>query len=460
MPKTVNSAARGNETVNPDAQAHEIKKLHTMAYYDALTKLPNRTLLFDRLSKALARAEKAESLVGILFMDLDDFKTVNDTFGHDFGDRLLQEVARRAQRVLRKSDMIARFSGDEFVVILEDIETVELATVTAKRLIAALCEPISIKHHHIYSTASIGISCYPDDGGIAKNLLQKADIAMYTAKKSGKNQCQRYSKPLNMQHKRSLGLIQDLSRALENSEFFLVYQPQYDLQSQRYTGAEVLIRWRHPSLGMISPVEFIPLAEMSGLINPITERIFIDVAARFKVLKSHGFENFTLSVNISPRMLFEPDFIPTLSFFLENYDIPSGKLHLEITENTFMNNLSELVKKLEQIRDMGFHLEIDDYGTGFTSLNYLINLPVSSLKIDRSFVMDIHQNEKNRAIAGAMITIGHHLGMGIIAEGAETEAETGQLRELKCDIIQGFYFSKPLPFERLITFLEESENIS
>ena len=426
------------------------EQLLSLAYYDTLTKLPNRTLFFDRLQQSILRAERSNTLLAILFLDLDDFKAVNDSFGHDFGDLLLCEVAKRAQNTVRSGDTIARFGGDEFVVILEDIQSVATAAKMAKRLITTLSDPISINHHQMYISVSIGISTYPSDGGIAKNLLKKADIAMYKAKESGKNQFKYYEKYTNENQARSLKLMSDLSHALEYNELFLVYQPQYSLESKQFTGAEVLIRWQHPDLGLISPAEFIPLAEMNGMINPITERIFMEVSNKFKQLEQHGHSAFTLSVNISPRMLFESEFIPTLSFLLDNYYLPSEKLRLEITENTFIKNMSELVDKLQQLKDFGLHLEIDDYGTGFTSLNYLINLPIDTLKIDRCFITDIDKIPKNRAIVSAMITIAHHLEMQIIAEGAETESEKSVLEELECDTIQGYYYSKPLPFDALL----------
>jgi EAL domain-containing protein (putative c-di-GMP-specific phosphodiesterase class I) len=302
--------------------------------------------------------------------------------------------------------------------------------------------------------ASIGISCYPRDGGLTKTLIKKADIAMYKAKESGKNQYRYYDKPLEKAYRRARNLMRDLTDALEYDQFFLVYQPQFDLRQKRFSGAEVLIRWQHPKQGLISPDEFIPLAEMNGMINPITERILIEVASNFTALKSAGRDDFTLSVNISPRTLFDREFVPNLTFLLEHYPLPPGRLRLELTENTFMKNMDELARKLTELSALGIHLEIDDFGTGFTSLNYLTNLPINSLKIDRSYIIALHQNDKNRAISQAVITLGHQLGQEIIAEGAESKEEVNTLRTLGADKIQGYYYSKPLRFAALLETLQ------
>ena len=424
--------------------------LHSLAYYDSLTGLPNRILFLDRAEHALTRSARKSLRFALLYFNLDDFKAVNDVFSHDFGDRLLCEITVRLQHAIRDSDTAGKLGGDEFVVFMEQIESQNDAALLAKRILSTIAEPIMIEGQTLYVSVSAGISLYPDDGDNVKKLLREADRAMYDAKESGKNQFKFFKEKIHADEERTPMLLNDMSHALEYNEFYLLYQPQYDLEKQRYTGAEILIRWQHPTYGLIPPIQFIPLAEMNGLIIPITERILMEASENFKLLDRMGFDDFSLSVNMPPRMLFSGDFTSNISFFLENYYLPKGRFNLEITENTFMKNISDLIQKLEFLRSCGVPIEIDDYGTGFTSLNYLINLPVDTLKIDRSFITGIDKNAKSRTMLEAMIAMAHSLDLNVIAEGAKEPEEVHTLESLRCDKVQGYFFSKPITFEELL----------
>ncbi|GEM_PF-6658068 len=436
-------------------EAAQAQELYSLAFYDEVTHLPNRILFFDRLHHAIRLAEREGRLLGILYFDLDDFKAVNDAFGHDFGDQLLCEVARRIEKVLRKTDTVARLGGDEFVVLLEQIGSDRDVTLLAQRLLDVITEPVTIERQTLYISASIGVTLYPRHDTDARTLLKKADRAMYEAKESGKNQFRFFKENAGIDDSYMKGLMNDLSSALEYNEFFLLFQPQYDLQTGKYLSAEVLIRWQHPRYGLVSPSVFIPLAEMNGMINPITERILMEVSERFKTLDECGFSDFSLSVNISPRTLYAGDFVRNIFFFLDHYYLPPHRLHVEITENTFMKKIDDLIHKLKALRRRGVSIEIDDYGTGFTSLNYLINLPVDTLKIDRAFVRGIDGSGKDRSILAALIQMAHSLELEVVAEGAESEGEVETLRRLGCDRIQGFYYSRAVTFEALLELLKK-----
>ena len=437
----------------PHTDLPKENNLYTLAYFDTLTGLPNRRLFLDRLSHALSLAQRGKETVGLLYFDLDDFKSINDSFGHDFGDRLLCEIAKRTEHIISETDTLARLGGDEFALLMERLQSADDVSMLARRLIDVISEPIQIGHQTLYTSASVGLSLFPQDGKNARQLLSTADHAMYKAKEHGKNQFTFFETSPEERHLKSSALLNDMPHALEYNEFFIHYQPQFDLISRSFTGAEMLIRWMHPKYGLVSPADFIPLSEMNGLITPITERILVEASENFTSLDRQGFTDFSLSVNLSPRMLSGGDFISDISFFLDNYHLPEHRLNIEITENTFMKNISDLITKLDYLRKRGVKIEIDDYGTGFTSLNYLINLPVHTLKIDRAFVTDIDKSPKDRAILRSMIDMAHHLGLNVVAEGAETKEEAHVLELLQCDKVQGYYYSKPIPFEALTALL-------
>ncbi len=427
-----------------------LQQLQQLAYYDVLTGLPNRVLFFEHFEHALALASRENKPLALLYLDLDDFKSVNDTFGHDFGDALLREITKRIRHTVRKSDTVGRLGGDEFIILMERMASRKDADTLARRLIAAISEPVMIEGQVLYTSASVGISLYPQDGENTRKLTMNADRAMYEAKESGKDQFGFYKNKNYTEYLHSARLLNDMPRALESNEFHLLYQPQYDIARQRFSGAEILIRWRHPEFGTVSPLQFIPLAEMNGLITPITERIIIEASKNFRALDEKGLHDFTLSVNLSPRMLFRGDFNATISFFLDTYYLPEGRFTMEITENTFMKKMSDLIAKLDYLRSRGVRIEIDDYGTGYTSLNYLINLPVDTIKIDRAFVTGIDRNEKSRAILAAMVMMARNLDLDVIAEGAEMAGEVRELEALGCQKIQGFYYSEPVTFDTML----------
>jgi diguanylate cyclase (GGDEF)-like protein/PAS domain S-box-containing protein len=422
-------------------------KLEFLAHHDALTQLPNRALFLDRLQESLKRANRHHKTIGLLFIDLDRFKTINDSLGHQIGDELLRAVAQRLTACVRASDVVARLGGDEFTVLLDELSDVKDAGMIAAKVLAALANPILSGGHELAVSGSIGISCYPQDGGDAETLLKSADLAMYNAKEAGRNMYRYFAAEMNMRVQETLVMTNDLRRALQNREFVLHYQPRYHLASGRITGMETLIRWQHPELGLVPPGKFIPLAEETGLIIPIGEWVIRAACEQLKYWRSIGLAKLRLAVNLSPRQFEQEDLARRISSILREAGLDGTHLEVEITEGMAMKDPVATVSMLQELKAAGIAVSIDDFGTGYSSLNYLKRFPIDHLKIDRSFVSDLEKNPDDLAIVRTIIALAKGLGLSVIAEGVETEGQAKLLRMFGCDDGQGYLFSKPLPAE-------------
>lgn len=417
-------------------QAEE--KLKIVATHDPLTALPNRTLLHERLSHALAKAQCHGKPLAILLVDLDRFKHVNDTLGHEAGDTLLQVAARRFYDCLRETDTMARQGGDEFVVLMDELSDREPITRVSQRILDAMLEPFVIEGQEIHVTASIGISVYPDDG---RTLLRNADIALYRAKGKGGNSYQFYSAQIDNYSRVRLALESGLRRALERDELKLHYQPKVDLASGRICGMEALLRWRHPQMGLVAPDQFIPIAEESGLIRPIGAWVLKTACTQNRRWQRQGVLRFPVAVNLSPRQFADESLLDDVKSALADSGLEGSDLELEITESMVMNDPEQAVNTLRGLKALGIRVAIDDFGTGYSSLAYLKRFPIDSVKVDRSFIEDIPQDVDSMAIAQAIIAMAHSLRLKVVAEGVETEAQVTFLRNEGCDEIQGHYFS-------------------
>jgi diguanylate cyclase (GGDEF)-like protein len=418
------------------------EKLRVVSTHDPLTALPNRTLLHERLSHALARAQRHGRQLAVLFVDLDRFKNVNDTLGHDAGDKLLQVTAQRLYDCLRETDTMARQGGDEFVVLMDELTDREPITRVSQRILDAVSQPFEIDGQEIHITASIGISVYPEDG---RTLLRNADIAMYRAKEKGKNNYQFYSAQIDNYSVERLALDSGLRRALERDEFTLHYQPKVNIASGLITGMEALLRWQHPELGRIAPGEFIPIAEENGLILPIGAWVLKTACIQNRAWQRQGVRRFPIAVNLSPRQFGGETLLDDVKAALDASGLNAADLELEITESMVMNNPEQAVNLLRQLKELGVRVAIDDFGIGYSSLSYLKRFPIDSVKVDRSFVEDIPEDVNSMAIAQAVIAMAHNLRLKVVAEGVESEAQLGFLRGEGCDEIQGHYFCEARP---------------
>jgi diguanylate cyclase (GGDEF)-like protein/PAS domain S-box-containing protein len=427
------------------------ERIHHLAHYDALTGLPNRVTLLGRLRQAVATARREGSWVAVMFVDMDHFKTINDTLGHPIGDALLTEVARRLAMCVRDSDVVARLGGDEFVIVLTGAGdgALQASATVADKVLHQLADPYWVAGHELRSTPSIGIGLFPGDGEDTDSLMKNADTAMYHAKALGRNNYQFFTASLNQAAAERLQLEGSLRRALEREEFLLHYQPQVDAGSGVIIGFEALVRWRHPELGMVPPDRFIPIAEDTGLIQPLGEWVLRAACAQLSAMRQQGHDTLRMAVNLSARQLRHVDLPALVGAVLAENGLAGPDLELEITESTAMYNPQATILVFERLRAMGVRLAIDDFGTGYSSLSYLKLLPIHALKLDRSFVKDIEADANDAAICNATIALAHSLGLEVVAEGVETEAQYEFLRRLGCDLIQGYYFSKPLPADEL-----------
>lgn len=419
-------------------------RLNYMAFHDSLTSLPNRSLFYDRIFHGLARARRSNSKVALMLLDIDRFKIINDSLGHDSGDLLLKAIAMRLNEGVRDMDTVARLGGDEFVVVLEGVHDMDDVIFVANKLLTTLARPLEISGHEITTTVSIGVSVFPDDGADADELLKNADIAMYKAKEAGKNNCQFYAKGMNATAVNYLLLENDLRRAVEQHQLILHYQPQVDLKTGALMGVEALVRWQHPERGLVSPAHFIPLAEETGLIVPIGEWVLREACRQQKAWLNSGKHVGRMAVNLSPRQFRQKNFPGKVEAILRETQLKAEYLELEITESCAMEHAGETINHLNQLNEMGLFLAIDDFGTGYSSLAYLQRFPIQKLKIDSSFIHDIHDDHNDAAIAKTIIGLAHNMQLNVVAEGVETEFQADWLRQQGCDQAQGFLYAKPL----------------
>jgi diguanylate cyclase (GGDEF)-like protein/PAS domain S-box-containing protein len=420
------------------------RTIHYMAHHDALTGLPNRRLMQDRLNQAIMAARRKQRHVAVLFLDLDRFKVVNDTLGHDTGDFILKDVARRLVSCVREVDTVSREGGDEFVVILPDLERPEHARVVADKMIKELARPVEIGGHEIHVTPSIGISHYPNDATDVQQLLKHADNAMYQAKDAGRNTVRFFTNDLNFLLSKRLEVEGRLRKAMENEEFFLRYQPQVDVPSGRIIGMEALIRWNDPQRGEVYPKDFIFVAEELGLIVPIGEWVFRSACMQLRQWQDEGLPIINVSINISARQFMSRRLVATLLSIVRETGADPRHLELEITETMIMRNLEQSIETLTQLRAVGMQVAVDDFGVGYSSLNQLTRLPASSMKIDRSFIMNLPGDEDSGSITEAIIAMAKRLKLRVIAEGVETGAQLEFLRDNNCEAYQGYLFSRPV----------------
>jgi diguanylate cyclase (GGDEF)-like protein/PAS domain S-box-containing protein len=429
-----------------DRKAAE-ERVQFLAYYDALTELPNRALLHDRLANALANGRRRDEKVAVLFLDLDRFKIINDSLGHSIGDLLLQEVAERLKKWARAQDTVARIGGDEFIILLSAIKDVPDAAVAAERIMEAMTADFVVQGHSFNVSCSIGISIFPAHGADSETLIKNADAAMYCAKDSGRNNFRFFTDDMNAQVVERLTLENCLRGALEKQELSLMYQPQMDIVTGSITGLEALLRWRNPELGLVSPERFIRVAENTGLILPIGEWVLRTACRQARQWQDEGLPALPIAVNVSAVQFRQEGFRDLISKVLLQNGLASQYLELELTESLLLSNADVMFSVLRELKQMGLRLAIDDFGTGYSSLSYLRQFPVSKLKIDRSFIRDVAVNADDAAIATAIISMAKGLNLKVIAEGVENEAQMAFLRAHRCDEIQGYYFSHPLSVE-------------
>lgn len=447
-----------NELETSKEQAEAVaKRMEYHAHHDALTGLPNRILLNDRIRVGLAQAHRQQSMLALLFLDLDRFKIINDSLGHTIGDQLLRIISQRLRICLREGDTVARLGGDEFMVLLPDIRRASDAGKIGTKLIRALTEPVSCHGHELHITTSVGISVYPFDGSDAETLVKHADISMYRAKEIGRNKLVYYTAEMNAGSRKKLMLETNLRSALEKQQLHLVYQPKIDITRNTIIGVEALLRWEHPTLGYVSPLDFIPIAEESGLIIPIGEWVISTAFSQLREWHDAGFEDLTMSVNLSSAQLSRPGLEDILDSALASSGISADKVELEVTENVAMRNIASATITLEKLKNKGMSIAMDDFGTGYSSLGYLRKLPVDTVKIDRSFVSEIPESKDDALIAQTIIAMAHSMNLSLVVEGVENIRQLNFFRQQGCRVVQGYLFSKPVPAADILDMLHKQE---
>ena len=433
-------------------------RIHFMANHDALTGLPNRALLDDRLAQAVLYAQRYNHWVTVVFLDLDNFKIVNDSLGHSAGDRLLKTVARRMSECVRATDTVVRLGGDEFVILLSDQpKSVETVSETLQKIRSAITEPIDLEGHRLKVTCSIGVANYPEDGTSADALLANADAAMYRAKELGRDNFVFYAPEFNIEAHEKLVMQKELRDALARSELTLFYQPQVDLVSNRIFATEALIRWRHPTRGLISPDRFIPTAEETGLIVQIGDWVLHEACRQNRAWQDAGLPPMAVCVNVSARQFKERTLTERVVCALHQSGLEPRYLELELTESLIMQDVDLAIATMKELKALGVQLSIDDFGTGYSSLSALTTFPVTRLKIDKSFIRELATDANGRAVTGAIISLGQELNLRITAEGVETDEQVAILRNNSCHEMQGYRFSRPVPPDNIETMLRSEQ---
>jgi diguanylate cyclase (GGDEF)-like protein/PAS domain S-box-containing protein len=446
---------RGYRGVGKDIseRKQDEERIHFLANHDALTSLPNRAMFNDVLNLAIQNARRYSRNFAVLFIDLDRFKNINDTLGHEAGDRLLQEMGARLTQTVRASDVVARLGGDEFVVLVQEVSEPKQVEAVARKVLFTLVKPMVVQGQECRVTASIGICMFPAEAQDEHALMKNADIAMYRAKEDGKNTYKFYSEEMNIHSFERLALETSLRRGLERNEFVLHYQAKLDLHTGKINGVEALVRWQHPDLGMVPPAQFIPLAEETGLIVPIGKWVLNTACAQNVAWLREGLPPLHMAVNLSARQFADEDLVKDIAAALETTGLQPELLELELTESMVIQNAERAGRVLAEIKKMGVRLAIDDFGVGYSSLTHLKRFPIDTLKVDRSFIRDLPQNAEDRALTEAIIAMGKSLKLTVVAEGVETKEQQTFLRDRDCDEMQGFFFSKPIPSDEFAGLL-------
>ena len=455
----LNKKGRPQRLAGSITNIHEHKEadalIEKMAYYDILTGLPNRTFFSIQLKKELEAREEKGDILSLFFIDVDNFKSINDILGHRFGDVVLQQIGQVLQTFTKK-DHCFRLGGDEFVLILPHFQSEDEIHQLAKDILDVFIEPLCLKQRDLFMSVSIGIAVSPYDGTNAETLLKNADIAMYHAKQTGKNTYKRYDEQLHQQIMENIKMENDLRKAIEQEEFELYYQPQMDVQLGKGCSVEALIRWNHPTQGLVSPGEFIGLAEETGLIIPIGRWVFQQACKQMKQWKQKSLGIQYIAINLSPIQFQDPQLITMIEETLQHYQIQPSDIELEITETIAMKNINYTMKVLQKLEGMGFHISLDDFGTGYSSMNYLSKLPITTVKIDRSFMIaNIKEDERQQSIVRAVITLAHANDLLVVAEGVETKEQLDFLQKESCDKVQGYFYSPPLPLQKIENFIKK-----
>ncbi|PCJ43587.1 MAG: two-component system response regulator [SAR86 cluster bacterium] len=434
------------------------KLIHYQAYHDLLTGLPNRALFLDRLSTAISNAKRDDHSLAVMFLDLDRFKVANDSLGHSIGDELLKRVGERLDACLREGDSLARLGGDEFIVLLPHMPSEADVHAVGNKIVETIKQPFKVEGHELYLTVSVGISMYPRDGDNAETLIKHSDVAMYHTKEQGKNNYHLYEDNMSVKNNLLLSIENEIRKGIKENQFEVFYQPQVDLNTGEVCGVEALLRWNHPTQGLLSPSHFLSIAEDSGLICELGDWVLEEVLAEMKTWQEEGLKVNKFSVNFSGKEIEQKDFVDKIIKALKKYRTPKNSLEIEVTENILMRDIDSSIEKLRQLHDVGVSIAIDDFGTGYSSLSLLQKLPINRLKIDRSFIQDMEQGS-DRSIIEAIAHMAKGLKLEMIAEGVEQEYQLRYLRQLKCPIVQGYIFSQGVPSDEAKKFVRDTEEM-
>lgn len=433
------------------------KKIKKMAFYDGLTGLANRELCDERLKQRLNQAERSKTKTAVLFIDLDNFKEVNDSFGHAYGDELLIQFSKRVNSELRDDSSLSRISGDEFIILLGDIDNPTSISILAERILNILSKPFSLHGHDAYIGLSMGIAVYPDDGLTAQQLIKQADIAMYHAKTEGKNTYRFFSAQLDQQAKDKFSIRTHLKQALNNNELSLAFQPIINTASQKTIGAEVLLRWDNPELGQVPPDIFIPIAEENGLISEIGDWVLVEACKQNKAWQNQGYDPIIMSINISARQFAYSKFISSVIGSLKHSNLDACYLELELTETTVMKDVNTAIKRLDMLDKLGIKLTLDNFGTGYSSMSHISKLKLNRIKIDRSFTKNISTNPEQNITINTIISLARNMKLKLTAEGIETEQQLNFIANNSCDCVQGFFYAKAMPACEFETILQQPQ---